>query len=70
MTAGADWHLDWIEVTDLTRGHTYKWRCGYWFSKSDGLKKEWSVQAVMQGLPLQLELVEAPAGVGRCGEQL
>lgn len=26
MTAGLDWHLDWISVTDVARGHTYMWR--------------------------------------------
>jgi hypothetical protein len=62
LLPAADWHLDWIEVTDITRGHTFKWRCGSWFSKKDGMKKEWSVDAVLQGIPLQLELVEAPSG--------
>ncbi|KAG1672531.1 hypothetical protein FOA52_002840, partial [Chlamydomonas sp. UWO 241] len=64
---GADWHLDWIEVTDVERGHNYKWRCGHWFDKTEGQVKEWSVEAVMAGQPvsgqkMQLELVEAPAG--------
>ena len=36
---------------------------GHWFSDKDGKKKEWSAAAVMQGRPLQLELVEAPPGV-------
>ena len=62
MTLGADWHLDWIEVSDVLRGHTYKWRCGRWFNDKEGKKKEWSAAAVMQGHPLQLELVEAPPG--------
>eukprot|EP00798_Chlamydomonas_sp_ICE-L_P018431 gene18431-24907_t len=62
MTLGADWHLDWIEVTDIDRNHTYKWRCGHWFNSKEGTKKEWSVPAVLQGLPMQLTLVEAPGG--------
>jgi hypothetical protein len=50
-------------VTDVSRGHSYKWRCGYWFDQTEGMKKEWSVRAAMEGAPMQLELVEAPAGV-------
>ena len=49
-------------MTDVLRGHTYKWRCGHWFDAKEGRKKEWSAAAVMQGQPQALELVEAPAG--------
>ena len=62
MTLGSDWNLDWIEVADLLRGHVYKWRCGQWFNAKEGKRKEWSVAGIMQGKPMQLELVEAPAG--------
>ena len=62
MTAGLDWHLDWISVTDVARGHTYMWRCGRWFNSREGMRKEWSVDSVMSGQPLQLELTQAPAG--------
>ena len=51
-----------LQVTDVLRGHTYKWRCGHWFDAKEGRKKEWSAAAVMQGQPQALELVEAPAG--------
>jgi len=63
ITLGSDWHLDWIEVADLLRGHVYKWRCGQWFNAKEGKKKEWSVAGVMQGKQMPLELVEAPAGM-------
>jgi len=29
---GGNWNLDLIEVTDSSRGHTWKWKCGKWFN--------------------------------------
>ncbi|GFR41097.1 hypothetical protein Agub_g1741 [Astrephomene gubernaculifera] len=60
---GADWSLDWVEVTDMTRGHTYRWKCGAWFSSKDGLKKEWTAEKAAAGERQPLELIESPAGV-------
>ncbi|GLC44364.1 hypothetical protein PLESTF_000049800 [Pleodorina starrii] len=60
---GADWHLDWVEVVDMGRGHTYRWRCGAWFNTKDGLKKEWTLERAVAGEVQPLELIESPAGV-------
>ncbi|KXZ56858.1 hypothetical protein GPECTOR_1g774 [Gonium pectorale] len=59
---GSDWHLDWLEVVDMTRGHTYRWKCAAWFSTKDGLKKEWTAEKAAAGESQPLELVESPAG--------
>ncbi len=62
LTCGSDWNLDFIEVTDVVRGHTYKWQCGQWFNSKDGLKKEWAVDKMVQGVTQPLTLVEARGG--------
>ncbi|PNH12713.1 Lipoxygenase y domain-containing protein 1 [Tetrabaena socialis] len=60
---GSDWMLDYVEVVDLDRGHTYRWKCGAWFNGKEGLKKEWSAEKAAAGEQQALELVESPAGV-------
>lgn len=59
---GADWHLDWLEVVDMSRGHTYRWKCGTWFSNKEGLKKEWTLEKATAGETQPLQLIESPAG--------
>lgn len=66
-TLGGDWFLDFIEVTDVSRSHTYKWKCGAWFDDKAGLRKEWSVQGQTAGTPQPLMLIEAPGGVDAAG---
>ncbi|KAG2450199.1 hypothetical protein HYH02_000301 [Chlamydomonas schloesseri] len=63
LLPGGDWHLDWVEVVDMNRGHTYRWKCGAWFSSKDGLVKEWSAEKAIAGEKQPLELIESPAGV-------
>ncbi|GFH12272.1 uncharacterized protein HaLaN_07922, partial [Haematococcus lacustris] len=63
LTFGADWFLDSIQVVDVSRGHTYAWRCGRWFNAKDGCRKEWSAEKAAAGAQQPLELAEAPRGV-------
>ncbi|KAJ9526209.1 hypothetical protein QJQ45_009677 [Haematococcus lacustris] len=63
LTFGADWFLDSIQVVDVSRGHTYAWRCGCWFNAKDGCRKEWSAEKAAAGAQQPLELAEAPRGV-------
>lgn len=63
LLPGGDWHLDWVEVVDMNRGHTYRWKCGAWFGSKDGLVKEWNAEKAIAGEKQPLELIESPAGL-------
>ncbi len=62
LLPGSDWHLDWVELVDLNRGHKYRWKCGAWFSGKEGLKKEWTAEKAAAGEQQPLTLIESPAG--------
>lgn len=57
--------MDFIEVTDMSRGHTYKWSCNEWFDSKQGARKEWTVERAVAGEKQPLTLVEAPGGAPR-----
>ncbi|KAG2499991.1 hypothetical protein HYH03_002273 [Edaphochlamys debaryana] len=63
LLPGADWHLDWVEVVDMNRGHTYRWKCGAWFNSKEGLRKEWVAEKAAVGSQQPLELIESPGGI-------